>query len=120
MVVVLKNYTSFSYTGSCLRGVQVLEGDTGKLYSGKLKQGKLVKGSSLTAGTVIASGWENGKYPNKSSGNHVAVYHSQDSQGITVYDCWSNRAWASRVIRFKGVNAGDASNNGDLFYVVDV
>lgn len=118
--VVLAGYQKHKTTNEyCLLGVQKLEGETGKLSSDKLRKGSLVKGESLTAGTVIASGWDaQGNYPNLASGNHVAVYHSQDKDGITVYDCWSNKPWSSRVIKFKGVNAGDASNNGDLFYVV--
>ena len=49
----------------------------------------------------------------------VAIYVSQDQEGITVYDQWitgSGKAIGQRKLRF---GANGVSNNGDGFYVVE-
>lgn len=43
--------------------------------------------ASIPKGTVIATFW-NGKYPNESSGNHVAFYLSHSAKGIKVVEQW--------------------------------
>jgi hypothetical protein len=68
-----------------------------------------------------------GKYPNKSSGNHAALYISQDASGIWVMDQWkdndSKPKVSRRLLTFKGVlKSGayrDPSNNGDAFSVIE-
>jgi len=91
------------------------------------KQGELVKTcKNLAKGTAIAT-FVNGVYPNKGTGNHAALFISQDNAGITVMDQWkgdpNKPKISSRVIRFKGVKNGKLieplSNNGDSYYVID-
>jgi len=91
------------------------------------KEGIAVRGNDyrIEKGTAIAT-FVNGKYPNKSHGNHVAYYVSQDSEGITVMDQWAGKSKpkvSSRKLYFKGGKRKDgtyldASNNGDAFSVI--
>jgi hypothetical protein len=70
--------------------------------------------------TAIATFNENGRYPGRPTGNHAAIYLSHDSNGITVIDQWEGKPTPSkRKISFKGKSAGDPSNNGDFFYVIE-
>ncbi|MDX2035010.1 MAG: BPSL0067 family protein [Isosphaeraceae bacterium] len=88
------------------------------------KEGKVVKGETfLAVGTAIAT-FVNGKYGNLPTGNHAALYLSQDTQGIWVIDQWSKSGTIQkRMLRFKGKNPDgtyvDPSNNGDAFSVID-
>ncbi|CAL6108230.1 BPSL0067_family protein [Hexamita inflata] len=52
-----------------------------------------------------------------SIGGHAAVFVSQDSTGITVYDQWKTQPCHKRVIRFKG--DGSKQNDGNEFYVIN-
>lgn len=77
----------------------------------------------LTKGTAIAT-FVNGKYPNKPTGNHAALYVSQDASGVTVVDQWTGSGKIrKRVLIFKGKdkngNFVDPSGNGDAFSVVE-
>jgi len=83
------------------------------------RQGEKVKGnSSIRRGTAIATFNAHGLYANNSTGNHAAIYDSQDSTGIWVYDQWVKQgAVQKRQISFRG--SGSASNDGDAFYVVE-
>lgn len=82
------------------------------------QEGAPVRGTDLEAGTVIAT-FIDGVYPSRPSGNHAAVYVSQDYGGILVWDQWLGQPVHQRVIRFKG-GEGDPSNDGDAFSVVEV
>ncbi len=80
------------------------------------RKGALVKTSTnLAPGTVIATFNANGHYE-----GHAAIYVSQNTQGITVYDQYvtppSPKAIGPRLLRW---GAHGNSNNGDKFYVVD-
>jgi hypothetical protein len=80
----------------------------------------MVKGDlTIQKGTAIATFDATGKYPNKSTGNHAAIYISQDVVGILVYDQWvAQGAVKERRIRFKN-GVGSPSNDGDAFSVID-
>lgn len=88
------------------------------------REGATVKGNLLLKkGTVIAT-FVDGKYPNKSTGNHAALYVSQDASGITVVDQWTGAGLIQmRVLSFKGKdkkgNLINPSSNGDAFSVVE-
>jgi len=91
------------------------------------KEGKIVKGNfSITKGTAIAT-FVNGKYPNYGSGQHAALFISQDAAGIWVMDQWKgdpNKPKVSkRHIRSKekGTNGTfiDPSNNADAFSIIE-
>ncbi|MGF1689602.1 BPSL0067 family protein [Photobacterium japonica] len=78
--------------------------------------------TKIRLGTAIAT-FVDGKYPNKRTGNHAALYISQFSGGIWVMDQWaSENAINARLIKFKGRNADgsyvDPSNNADAFSVI--
>jgi hypothetical protein len=81
------------------------------------KPGANVKGATDTAsGTAIAV-FQNGHYTNVSGSAHAAIYVSQDSIGLWVYDQWSGQAVHRRQIRFDDTNHG-ASNNGNVFQII--
>ena len=86
--------------------------------------GDAVKGKRLLAkGTAIAT-FVAGRYPNAGTGNHAALYISQDLTGILVMDQWRNKASVgARRLRFKGKDRDgrfiDPSNNGDAFSVIN-
>lgn len=86
-------------------------------------EGEKVKGNStIKKGTAIAT-FVNGRYPNKPHGNHVALYVSQDTTGITVVDQWTGKLPGERVLPFLGEKDGayvDPSNNGDAFSIIEL
>ena len=103
--------------GQCVVFVQ----DSAKAPNTSLwKQGRKVRDNLLIKqGTAIATFDAHGKYPNKPTGNHAAIYVSQGAAGIWVYDQWvSQGAVKKRLIRFKG-GVGSPSNDGDAFCVID-
>lgn len=94
------------------------------LPSSLWKEGDTVRDKpALKKGTAIAT-FVNGKYPNNGTGNHAALYLSQDLSGIWVIDQWSKSGTIQkRKLTFKGKDkAGkfiDPSNNGDAFSVIE-
>jgi len=85
------------------------------------RPGAWVRGNkSIRPGTVIATFETNGTYTPQ-TGNHAAIYVSQDETGIRVYDQWRGQPVHERVIRFeggRGAGSGSKSNDGKLFRVV--
>ena len=58
---------------------------------------------TLRKGTAIATFDKDGKYANKVTGNHAAIYLIQDNNGLWVYDQWvSQGAVKKRYIGFRG------------------
>jgi hypothetical protein len=84
------------------------------------KKGAVVRGNSaLRRGTAIATFDASDRYPNHSTGNHAAIYVSQESEGIWVFDQWrAQGAVRKRLIRFRK-RAGSPSNDGDAFSVIE-
>jgi len=52
------------------------------------------------------------------TGNHGAIYVSQDAEGITVWDQSLGNPVSKRKIRFKG-GEGKPSNDGDAYSVIE-
>ncbi|MDB5400119.1 MAG: hypothetical protein QOD93_2294 [Acetobacteraceae bacterium] len=90
----------------------------------KWQEGVVVKGNlTLTKGTAIAT-FVNGRYPSLPSGNHAALYVSQDATGVWVVDQYfGSNGIHKRLLHFKGKLPGggyvDPSNNGDAFPVIE-
>jgi hypothetical protein len=88
------------------------------------RQGTAVKGNlTLAKGTAIAT-FVNGRYPSAASGNHAALYVSQDQAGLWVVDQYlGSNGIHKRVLHFRGKTAdgsfNDPSNNGDAFSVIE-
>jgi hypothetical protein len=101
-------------TGQC---VAFVEKCAGCPPSSSWKKGADVKGSEIPIGTAIAT-FIDGEYLNLPHGNHAAIYIEQDEHGITVWDQWTGQPVHKRVIRFKGIDCQDRSNNGDCFSVI--
>jgi hypothetical protein len=86
------------------------------------QQGATVRGNpSIPRGTAIATFEADGGYTSE-SGNHAAIYLSQDDRGIWVYDQWQGQPVHKRLIRFEGGSGakwGSKSNDGDRFAVIE-
>lgn len=68
-----------------------------------------MRGSNLQSGTGIAT------FPNGRYSGHVAIYVSQDSKGIRVWDQWRGKAVSQRTISFGGRGL---VNDGNNYYVI--
>jgi hypothetical protein len=88
------------------------------------RQGGPVKDNDLIAkGTAIAT-FVNGVYPSAASGNHAALYVSQDQHGLWVVDQYvGSNGIHKRLLRFKGKDGNgdfvDPVNNGDAFSIIE-
>ncbi|CAL6001917.1 BPSL0067_family protein [Hexamita inflata] len=83
------------------------------------QRGIQVKGNSIAQGTCIASfqySASKGYYYDGAVGGHAAVFVSQSSAGIVVYDQWRVQPCHKRTIAFKG--DGSKQNDGNEFYVI--
>ncbi len=85
------------------------------------KEGEKVRGAkSLRPGTAIAT-FSSGKYGNRRTGNHAALYLSQNDHGIWVIEQFRNikdGQIAKRYIPFRD-GEGSASNDGDAYSVIE-
>lgn len=116
--------------GNCVALVQALTkvGHTSTWRPGE----RVMDAVTLAPGTVIAT-FENGRYPNRQTGNHAALYlysgpRSQKTgkpQYIVVIDQWKRKPHISaRSIYPRGAqlrsagNSIDDSDNAEHFYVV--
>lgn len=103
-------------SGQCVAYVQEASGAP---VTASWVQGSKVRGNGfVTRGTAIATFDAGGKYPNHASGNHAAIFLSQDEGGIWVYDQWAGQPVHKRHIRFKH-GSGSPSNDGDAYSVVE-
>lgn len=104
-------------SGQCAEFVQK---SAGAKMTASWRKGAKVKGNTnISKGTAIATFDSAGRYPNHSTGNHAAIYISQDASGLWVYDQWVGKgAVSKRYIRFKGT-AGMSSNDGDDYFVIE-
>jgi len=98
-----------TYCGECVSFVKVCTGDN--RVTGQWVMGRAVKGASLQRGTCIATFPDAGKYR-----GHAAVYLSQNSEGIQVWDQWKGHPVSPRTIRWNG---SGLVNNGNNFYVIE-
>jgi hypothetical protein len=86
------------------------------------QEGAPVRGNpQIARGTAIATFEPDGGYTSE-SGNHAAIYLSQDDRGIWVYDQWSGQPVHKHLIRFEGGSGGkrgSKSNDGTRFAVIE-
>jgi hypothetical protein len=85
------------------------------------KKGEAVKGSkTIRPGTVIANFNASDLYE-----GHAAIFHSQDENGIVVYDQWRSfnakkkldpKPIGSRYIKWEG---SSPQNSGNAYYIVE-
>ncbi len=84
--------------------------------TGKWRKGVPVKGTAgIAEGTPIGTFNSGGRYH-----GHAAIYVSQDSVGIQVYDQWitgAGKRIGPRTIRWNGTGV---SNNGAGFHVIEL
>lgn len=75
-------------------------------------------GDKILRGTAIATFGADGNYNGNPKGKHAAIYISQNSQGIVVYDQWNNQGKVKkRTIRKNGSKFVDIADN---FYVIEI
>jgi len=89
-------------------------------------KGMKVRGANIAVGTAIATfNLNNGqKYDSKASQpgkGHAAIYISQNSAGIQVWDQWVGHPVSTRTLYFNGgvPNTKGNSNDGDQFFVIN-
>jgi hypothetical protein len=86
------------------------------------QKGAPVRGNPhIEPGTAIATFESDGSYTSE-SGNHAAIYLSQDDRGIWVYDQWRGQPVHKRLIPFEGGGGakwGNKSNDGSRFAVIE-
>jgi hypothetical protein len=104
-------------SGQC---VAFVEKASGAPLTSAWNRGVKVKGSGILQGTAIATFDPDGKYGNHMDGtSHAAIYISQDSLGIQVWDQWTGQPVHQRTIRFQGGAPGvKPVNDGDAFYAI--
>jgi hypothetical protein len=85
----------------------------------------VVGNKSIKPGTAIAT-FVNGRYPNRSRGNHAAFYMGEGIGGIYVMDQWKNKdggTISKRFIQSLGKDKAGRfirpSNNADAFSVIE-
>lgn len=90
------------------------------------RQGEAVLGSSLIRKGAAIATFVDGRYANRSYGNHAAIYMGQIPSGILVMDQWAGKRQgviSSRTLRAKGKHKNglyiDPSNNADAFFVIE-
>ena len=106
--------------GQCAVLVQSL---TGAPLTRYWRKGKTVRGLlTLSVGTAIATFDKTGKYPNKSFGNHAALYLKQDDTGIWVVEQYVGlEKIQRRHIRFMNGHKpyhNNVANDGDAYSVI--
>jgi hypothetical protein len=86
------------------------------------REGAAVRGNPhIARGTAIATFESDGSYTSE-SGNHAAIYLSQDNHGILVYDQWRGQPVHKRLIPFEGGSGSkwsSKSNDGKHFAVIE-
>jgi hypothetical protein len=104
--------------GHCVRFCQVACPELP--HTSKWRRGAKARGANLEPGTIIATFGPNGYYENDTTRHsHVAVFIAEAADSLQVYDQWIGHAVNVRKIRFRD-GQGDAVNDGDRFYVVEV
>jgi hypothetical protein len=88
-------------------------------HTSQWRPGEKVRGSDVPTGTAIATFDPNGAYGNHTDGrSHAAIFISEASNGLVVWDQWLRHPVQQRTIRFKG-GQGRKVNDGDQFYVIE-
>lgn len=106
----------------CVALVQIY---TGAPSTSLWRQGDAAIGNTtLKKGTAIAT-FVNGRYPNRSSGNHAALFVRQAPGGIYILDQWKTKSTgkiSSRFVPSRGVDKNGRykrpSDNADAFSVI--
>lgn len=108
------------YCCECVSFVKRCTGDNGRSTS-QWKKGKKVRGNSIAAGTAIATFLGNGGTTFQSGNGHAAIFISQDSKGINVWDQFHKRDGSCKTVAPRYLpfgNPSGSSNDGDKFYVI--
>jgi len=104
--------------GHCVRFCQVACPELP--HTSKWRRGVKARSANLEPGTIIATFGPNGYYENVTTGrSHVAVFIAEAADSLHVYEQTKGHAVNVRSIRFRD-GQGDAVNDGDRFYVVEV
>lgn len=82
---------------------------------------------ALLPGTAIAT-FENGRYPNRSHGNHAAIFLAHAGASIWVVDQWkgdARRPWIGVRLIYPGRKGADGrwldpSNSAGAFHVIEL
>jgi hypothetical protein len=107
------------HKGECASGVQYVFYKFGKPLgiTANWRRGKKVRGKNIPAGTAIASfRGDSNRYQN----DHAAILIKETAKGLEVYDQYNHpqKKWGPRLLPFR--EDEDYSNNGNLFYVIEL
>jgi hypothetical protein len=84
------------------------------------RRGEPVRGGGTAPLTAIATFDANGHYASATDGSsHVAILLAEQADGLRVLDQWQGQPVHERVIRYRA-GEGDAANDADRFYVVEI
>ena len=73
---------------------------------------------TLASGTVIAT-FVDGRYPNRLSGNHAAIFVRSVPGGIAIFDQWTSHSPSERKIFFGRAKGVNAAQRLELYAVVE-
>lgn len=114
--------------GECVALVKALTPGLKGLATVSWRQGKrVVDTTNLTPGTAIAT-FENGRYPNRPTGNHAAFFLGYAGRAIWIMDQWKNDPRKPKVsarVISPGLKNKDGtfrrpSDAADNFYVIEL
>lgn len=104
-------------TGHC---VPFVRETSGAPHTSQWRRGDPVKGGNFQPGTAIATFDDDGRYGNHVDGrSHAAIFLAEYGNGLLVVDQWIGQAVSERTLRFRN-GAGDACNDGDRFYAIEM
>lgn len=113
--------------GSCVTLIKVLTPGLKGLPTSAWRQGKAVVGSNgIVPGTAIAT-FENGRYPQRNTGNHAAFFLAYGGAGFWVMDQWTHKDRVTIKRRYiypkpprKNGTFALPSNSAGAFFVIEI
>ena len=88
-------------------------------HTSEWRQGAHARSRPHKYGTAIATFGADGTYGNHTTGeSHAAILIGYTTDGLMVFDQWTNQPVHERTIRFKG-GEGMPCDDGDAYHVIE-
>ncbi|WP_228895632.1 BPSL0067 family protein [Pseudoduganella aquatica] len=106
-------------SGQCVALVKALTGApaTAAWQEGERVEDLLNAGKTIPEGTAIAT-FVKGRYPNKATGNHAAIFVRQIPNGIEIFDQWIGHSPVKRKIYFGRPASRGVAQRPELYFIV--